>query len=55
MPDSAPRELRGREAEYGRLDALLAAVREGRAGALVLRGEAGIEKTALLEAKQAQA
>src|SRR5690242_952679 len=49
MPDSAPRELRGREAECGRLDALLAAVREGRAGALVLRGEAGIEKTALLE------
>ena len=49
MPDSGPRELRGREAECGRLDALLAAVREGRSGALVLRGEAGIGKTALLD------
>ena len=41
--------LLGREAECARLDALLAAGREGTSGALVLRGEAGIGKTSLLD------
>ena len=40
--------LRGRETEIGRLDDLVAAARAGRSGAVVLRGEAGIGKTALL-------
>jgi DNA-binding CsgD family transcriptional regulator len=41
-------ELRGRRDECAALDALLAGVRVGRSGVLVLRGEAGIGKTALL-------
>jgi DNA-binding CsgD family transcriptional regulator len=41
--------LRGRASECARLDELLSAVRRGQSGALVLRGEAGIGKTALLE------
>src|SRR5262249_18493564 len=41
--------LRGRIAEIDRLDELIAAAREGRSGAVVVRGEAGIGKTALLE------
>jgi DNA-binding CsgD family transcriptional regulator len=40
--------LRGRATELGQLDDLLAAARSGRSGAVVLRGEAGIGKTALL-------
>ncbi|MFG3283379.1 ATP-binding protein [Streptomyces sp. NPDC048111] len=40
--------LVGRQADVRRLDALLASAREGRGGALVLRGEPGIGKTALL-------
>ena len=49
--ESAPAglPLRGRRDERAVLDALLAAVRSGRSGALVVRGEAGIGKTALLE------
>ncbi len=41
--------LVGRAAEQERLEALLTAARDGRAGALVLRGDPGIGKTALLE------
>ncbi|WP_432199068.1 ATP-binding protein [Streptomyces sp. bgisy027] len=40
--------LIGRQDEIRRLDALLQATREGRGGALVLRGEPGIGKSALL-------
>jgi DNA-binding CsgD family transcriptional regulator len=40
--------LRGRATEVGRLDELLKAARAGQSGALVIRGEAGIGKTALL-------
>lgn len=40
--------LVGRSAETDRLDLLVDALREGRSGAVVLRGEAGIGKTALL-------
>src|SRR5262245_22471649 len=41
--------LVGRAQECARLDALVVSARQGRSGALVLRGEAGIGKTALLE------
>ena len=41
--------LYGRRTECERLDELLAAARSGRGGALVLRGEAGTGKTALLD------
>ncbi|MET9339707.1 AAA family ATPase [Nonomuraea sp. NPDC003804] len=41
--------LYGREAEQAELTRLVAAAGEGRSGALVLRGEAGIGKSALLE------
>jgi DNA-binding CsgD family transcriptional regulator len=41
--------LIGREAECERLDELLDRARLGRSGALVVRGEAGIGKTALLQ------
>ncbi|HET8653819.1 MAG TPA: AAA family ATPase [Gaiellaceae bacterium] len=42
--------LFGRERESARIDEVLDAARERRSGALVLRGEAGIGKTALLNA-----
>ena len=45
----ALRSLHGRRRERGVLDALLAAVRQGESRALVVRGEAGIGKSALLE------
>jgi hypothetical protein len=41
--------LIGRESECARLDELLDRARMGRTGALVIRGEAGIGKTALLD------
>ena len=41
--------LRGRGSECARLDELLAAIRGGESRSLVLRGEPGIGKTALLE------
>jgi len=41
--------LRGRRDECAELDRLLEDVRAGRSGVLVVRGEAGIGKTALLE------
>jgi DNA-binding CsgD family transcriptional regulator len=46
--DAAGHELLGRREEQQRLAALLHEAREGRAGVLVLRGEAGIGKSALL-------
>jgi predicted ATP-dependent serine protease len=41
--------LRGRRAECRELDRLLETMHAGRSAVLVLRGEAGIGKTALLE------
>jgi DNA-binding CsgD family transcriptional regulator len=41
--------LRGRDAEQDSISALLARARDGASGALILRGEPGIGKTALLE------
>ncbi|MFE5326631.1 AAA family ATPase [Embleya sp. NPDC056575] len=41
--------LYGRDAELGTIKELLAAAEEGRSGVLVLRGEPGIGKTALLD------
>ncbi|KOX14134.1 hypothetical protein ADL05_17775 [Nocardiopsis sp. NRRL B-16309] len=41
--------MRGRDEETAKVDAVLAAARSGRSGALVLRGEAGIGKSALLD------
>src|SRR6476660_10631952 len=41
--------LRGRASECARLDELLSAVGRGESGTLVLRGEAGMGKTALLD------
>jgi DNA-binding CsgD family transcriptional regulator len=49
-PEAHPRgRLRGRSRERERLGQLLTAIRSGRSGVLVVRGEAGIGKTALLE------
>lgn len=47
--------LFGREHEQAAVDALLAQARDGGAGALLLRGEAGIGKTALLDDAVARA
>ncbi|MFD5428498.1 AAA family ATPase [Streptomyces sp. NPDC127084] len=48
MPETYTDVLIGRQDEMRRLGALLQAAREGRGGALVLRGEPGIGKSALL-------
>src|SRR4051794_38371347 len=47
--------FRGRSSEREALDGLLAGAREGRSGVLVLRGEAGMGKTALLRDAEARA
>lgn len=49
MQLTAPQSLVGRADELDTIDRLVSDAREGRAGALVLRGEAGIGKSALLE------
>ncbi|MFE7411856.1 helix-turn-helix transcriptional regulator [Streptomyces laurentii] len=50
MTDGAPRSgLRGRREECQALDEVVAATRAGRSQVLVLRGEAGVGKSALLE------
>ena len=46
----ADRELRGRSRERAVLDRMIEAARQGRSEALVLRGEAGVGKSALLDA-----
>jgi DNA-binding CsgD family transcriptional regulator len=47
--------LRGRSAENAALDRLLSDVRGGQSGVLVIRGEAGVGKTALVQQAAAQA
>jgi predicted ATPase len=47
--------LRGRDAECRQLEQLIAAVRGGRSHALVIRGESGVGKSALLDYLVAQA
>ncbi|MGW1781717.1 helix-turn-helix transcriptional regulator [Streptomyces sp. NPDC002143] len=50
MSSSAPRRgLRGRRGECGALDQMLAGARAGRSQVLVLRGEPGVGKSALVE------
>lgn len=46
---SGPDRLLGRAAECRTLDGLLAGARQGRSGRLIVRGEVGVGKTALLE------
>ena len=46
---SAQNTLRGRDAECAALDVLLDAARRGESRTVVLRGEGGVGKTALLE------
>ncbi|MCX5314634.1 AAA family ATPase [Streptomyces sp. NBC_00154] len=53
MPDIAP--LRGRRDELAQLHSLVDRARVGRSGALVVSGEAGVGKTALLDHLTAQA
>jgi hypothetical protein len=47
--------LHGRDAEQARLASMLAAAREGRAMTVLVRGEAGMGKSALLEDTAARA
>ncbi|XVU29087.1 AAA family ATPase [Actinoplanes sp. CA-054009] len=49
LVNTAGRELRGRQREQHELDRVLRAVRDGQSRALVLRGDAGTGKTALLK------
>jgi AAA ATPase domain len=46
---AVPTALYGRAAEQSVIDRLIAEARDGRSGALVVRGEVGIGKTALLD------
>jgi predicted ATPase len=59
VPGSAQRDeellLYGRSEQLAAIDRLLEGMRSGRAGSLVLRGEAGIGKTALLDAAEGKA
>lgn len=55
MSSSAAPRLQDRRAETGVLDHLIARARAGTSGAVVLRGEAGVGKTALLDHILAQA
>ena len=48
-------ELRGRSSECAQLDRVLADAREGRSAVLVIRGEAGVGKTALLRSAEGRA
>lgn len=52
--DTVEPMLHGRDTEQARIDDLLSGARAGRSGALVLRGEAGIGKSALLDYAAAQ-
>ncbi|MFD2422712.1 AAA family ATPase [Amycolatopsis pigmentata] len=49
MPTQSARSLVGRHDEIGRLGALITAAERGQGGALVVRGEPGIGKSALLD------
>jgi len=55
MPQDPKHQLLGRNRELETLDRLLREVRDGRSHVLVLRGEAGIGKSALLDYLAAQA
>src|ERR1700761_1708375 len=55
MADPRPPGFRGRSSELGALDRLLAQARGGHCAVLVIRGEAGIGKTALLRYAVSQA
>ena len=48
-PQERAAQLKGRRAELGLLDGLIEAVRAGESRVLVLRGEPGVGKTALLD------
>ncbi len=52
---AAPSVLYGRDAERAVIDRLIADARDGRSNALIIRGEAGIGKTALLDYAAAHA
>jgi DNA-binding CsgD family transcriptional regulator len=55
QPAGASFVLVGRDRECAHIDELLEGAREGESGSLIVRGEAGIGKTALLEYAAAQA